>query len=83
MEKEVVEKFEQQVQWLHEVEYGDFKRKLSLYILRLQQGLQSNRPKVVELIESMRDTVIYNPVGDIEITRAKVLDTVEKLKPLV
>jgi len=84
MDKEIlVDSFYKQIQNLHEVEYGDFKRKLSLYLLRLEQGLTPTSPEVQTLINEMREFVIYSPDGNIENARAEVLDTSEKIRDLV
>ncbi|MCB9024922.1 MAG: hypothetical protein H6625_01275 [Bdellovibrionaceae bacterium] len=74
-----IEKFENYVGNLYEIEYGDFKRKLSLYILRLEQGCDNTSPKVARVIKKMREKVIYSPDGNIENTRAEVLDLVKEL----
>ena len=74
-----VEKFEYYVKHLHEVEYGDFKRKLSLYILRLEQAYGNNSPQVKKLIKDMREKAIYSPTGNIEMTRAEILEMAKKI----
>lgn len=79
-EQEALKKFIDQVRWLYEPEYGDFKRKVGLYIERLEAAhpeLTSGEAKTV--IASMRSTVIYNPNGDIEVTRRQVIQLAHEL----
>lgn len=78
MNQQAIVKFVNLLENLHEVEYGDFKRKLSLYILRLEQGYGSS-PMVKQVVKKMRDRVIYDPDGNIENTRAEVLEIVKEL----
>ena len=75
----VVSEFVYKVENLHEIEYGDFKRKLSNYILRLEQGLNSKDPQVKSILRSLRNKIIFNPNGDIESSRADALELAEKL----
>ena len=66
--------FMDQIRWLYEPEYGDFKRKVGLYIQRLEEAqpeLKKGASKKV--LETMKTTVVYNPTGDIESTRAQIL----------
>ncbi|MCB0357146.1 MAG: hypothetical protein KDD40_09070 [Bdellovibrionales bacterium] len=75
-----LDKFENYLTHLHEVEYGDFKRKLSLYILRLEQAYGANANiQVKKLFNEMREKAIYNPTGNIEITRVEIMDLAKKL----
>lgn len=79
-DQEAVKKFIDQVRWLYEPEFGDFKRKLGLYIERLEQThpeLAKGHNKSV--METMKSTVIYNPNGDIERTRREVIQMASQL----
>jgi hypothetical protein len=79
-EQEAVKKFIDQVRWLYEPEFGDFKRKVGLYIERLEEAypdLASGQSKKV--LASMKSTVIYNPSGDIEGTRRQVIQMAHEL----
>ena len=84
MNKETaINEFIERLENLHEVEYGDFKRKLSNYILRLEQGLQTHDSKSESLFRTMRNKAIYNPSGNIEETRLDTIELAEKLKLIV
>lgn len=79
-EQEAVQKFIDQVRWLYEPEYGDFKRKLGLYIERLEEAhpeLASGKAK--DVFANMKSKVIYNPNGNIELTRRQVLEMANQL----
>lgn len=80
MKEQEVKKFIDQVRWLYEPEYGDFKRKVGLYIERLEEALPelasgSNQ----KVMADMKSTVIYNPNGDIEMTRRQVIQMAHQL----
>ncbi len=79
-DQEAVRQFIDQVRWLYEPEFGDFKRKLGLYIQRLEEShpsLKSGRAK--EVIGEIRTNVVYNPNGDIEVTRRQVIKMAQEL----
>lgn len=76
-EQQAVQQFIDQVRWLYEPEFGDFKRKVGLYIQRLEEAYPSL--KTDKAIETMKTTVVYNPNGDIEATRRKVLQLAAEL----
>lgn len=72
--------FSNRVRNLHEVEYGDFKRKLSLYLSRLEGDLRAHDiADRGQLIQQMRQVTIYNPSGDIEGTRHTVMLLADQL----
>ena len=79
-EQEAVKQFIDQVRWLYEPEYGDFKRKLGLYIERLEEA----HPELLhgetkQVMANIKSTVIYNPNGDIELTRRQVIQMAHEL----
>jgi hypothetical protein len=79
-EQEAVQKFIDQVRWLYEPEFGDFKRKLGLYIQRLEKdnpGFKNGEGR--QVLDTMKSTVVYNPNGDIESTRREVLQLAAQL----
>ena len=79
-DQEAVRQFIEQVRWLYEPEFGDFKRKIGLYIQRLEETnphLKSGPSKNV--LGEMRTAVMYNPSGDIEATRREVLKMANQL----
>lgn len=78
-----VKKFLEQVHWLHEAEYGDFKRKVGLYIERLEEAnpeLQKGLGQRV--MAEMKTQVLYNPSGDIESTRRQIMQLANELSVL-
>lgn len=80
-EQEAVLKFIDQVRWLYEPEYGDFKRKVGLYIERLEESLPPDAATGTgqQVLANMRTTVVFNPNGDIESTRRQVIELAAQL----
>jgi hypothetical protein len=79
-EQEAVQQFIDQVRWLYEPEFGDFKRKLGLYIQRLEEAHPSFKGgQGGQVLENMKTTVVYNPNGDIESTRRQVIQLAAQL----
>lgn len=79
-EQEAVKHFIDQVRWLYEPEFGDFKRKLGLYIERLEEAHpELMRGPSEKVMANMKSAVVYNPSGDIEVTRRQVLQMATEL----
>ncbi len=79
-DQEAVRRFIDQVRWLYEPEFGDFKRKVGLYIQRLEEANPSLKSASAQkVIAEMKTTVIFNPNGDIENTRRQVLQMAQGL----
>lgn len=79
-EQEAVQQFIDQVRWLYEPEYGDFKRKLNLYIQRLEEAHPSFKDgQGKKVLADMKTKVVYNPNGDIESTRREVIQLAARL----
>lgn len=79
-EQEAVKKFIDQVRWLHEPEFGDFKRKVGLYIHRLVESVPAlKQGSSSPLISKMREDVLFNPNGNIEGTRKQILELAQKV----
>jgi hypothetical protein len=79
-DQEAVRRFIDQVRWLYEGEFGDFKRKVGLYLQRMEEAdpeLKSGPSK--EYLNQIRNLVMYSPNGDIESTRRQVLFMAEKI----
>jgi hypothetical protein len=74
-EQELLQKFIDQVRWLYEPEYGDFKRKVGLYIERLEEAIPEagGDGALRKTLADMKAKVVYNPNGDIESTRRQVI----------
>lgn len=77
-----LDKFKQYVTQLHEIEYGDFKRKLSLYVMRLEESLPAQDILAQRVVATIRDRIIYNPRPgiDIDVAKLEVLDLVKRLE---
>lgn len=79
-DQEAIRQFIEQIRWLYEPEYGDFKRKVGLYIQRLEEANpQLKRGPSARVLGEMRTVVVYNPNGDIEATRRQVLQMAQEL----
>lgn len=79
-DQEALKTFIEQIRWLYEPEYGDFKRKVGLYIQRLEEThpeLAQGRAK--DVLTEIKSKVIYNPSGDIEATRRQILQMAHAL----
>lgn len=70
----------EKVKWLQEPEFGDFKRKIGLYLDQTREGLKSPDRVLKKSLDELKYQVVYAPNGDMEATRALV---VSKLKSLV
>lgn len=78
---ESIESFAEKVRWLHEPEYGDFKRKVGLYLNRLEQSLSPDRKaEMADLIGKLRQEILYTTTGDVEKTRALILAFADKIR---
>ena len=77
---QMILQFIDQIRWLYEPEYGDFKRKVGLYIQRLEEAVPSLQNGTSgRVLESMKTAVLFDPNGDIESTRRKVLQLANQL----
>lgn len=80
MSTQTLQKFIDQIRWLYEPEFGDFKRKVGLYIQRLEESDPNLRKgQAGKVLETMKTAVMYDPSGDIESTRRKVLQLANEL----
>ncbi len=79
-DQEALRQFIDQVRWLYEPEFGDFKRKVGLYIQRLEESHPSlKKGRAKEVLADMKTTVVYNPNGDMESTRRQLLTMAQEL----
>ncbi|MCB0365887.1 MAG: hypothetical protein H6624_07130 [Bdellovibrionaceae bacterium] len=78
--RELVEQFLNNTSGLNEVDYGDFKRKVGLYLMRLEEGLGASSPDVQLLCDEIRRIVVYQPSGNIRQTRQRTLELADKLR---
>ncbi len=82
MEKaDIITTFSDQIRSLHEVDYGDFKRKISLYVRRMAEKFNPDQTRsVLDVLQQLNTLVLYNATGHIEETRARVLDLANTLE---
>jgi hypothetical protein len=79
-EQDAVRKFMDQIRWLYEPEFGDFKRKVGLYIQRLEESEPSLKAGAAQkIIANMKTVVVFNPNGDMESTRRQVMQLANEL----
>lgn len=74
-----IQEFESQINSLQEVDIGDFRRRLTLYINRLQEELPQ-KPSITKTIEEMKHAVLYEPHLDIENIRESILQKIKNLQ---
>lgn len=73
-------KFIEQIKWLYEPEYGDFKRKVGLYIQRLEEANPALKKGAQgRVLDAMKTAVLFDANGDIESTRRKILQLAQEL----
>jgi hypothetical protein len=79
-EQQVLLKFIDQVRWLYEPEYGDFKRKVGLYIQRLEESAPAlKKGQSRKVLDNMKSAAMFDPNGDIESTRRKIIQLAHEL----
>jgi hypothetical protein len=79
-DQEAVLQFIDQVRWLYEPEYGDFKRKVNSYIQRLEEAHPAFKAgQGSQVLANMKTSVVYSPNGDIESTRREVIQLAAQL----
>ena len=79
-EIDTLHKFIDQIRWLYEPEYGDFKRKVGLYIQRLEEAHPAlTKGSSQKILDTMKTAVLFDPNGDIESTRRKILQLAHEL----
>ena len=77
-----IQEFKTQVTSLQEVDIGDFRRRLSLYISRLEEKLPYKQP-ITTVIEKMKHTVLYEPHQSSEDIRKSILQKISDLAQLL
>lgn len=79
---DLIENFIDKVKWLHEPDYGDFKRKVGLYLKRLEQEMGEKAQQVPLRIQfhNLMNEVVYSPNGEVESTRDKTIQWARQLK---
>ncbi|MCB0384771.1 MAG: hypothetical protein KDD43_05210 [Bdellovibrionales bacterium] len=80
---QLVEQFLSCTRNLNEVEYGDFKRKVGLYLQRMEEGLGTSSPDVEMLCQEIRRIVVFQPSGNINQTRQRAIELAQKIRSQV
>lgn len=76
-----IDELKDKVQNLQEVDIGDFRRRLSMYIYRFTEELDpSIHSQQIKSLNDMKDIVLYENLQDIEDIRQSVLDEIENIK---
>lgn len=79
-EQEALRRFIEQIRWLHEPEFGDFKRKVGLYIQRLEEAVPSLlQGGSLKHMDEMKKDVLFAPNGQVEPTRRRVLSLAQRM----
>lgn len=76
---EVFGQFVLAIENMNEVEFGDYKRKLGTYLLRLTESLDRISPADQQILAEMQKIIIYDPKGDIEGTKRRCLELSKRL----
>ena len=72
--------FVDKVQRLHEIEHGDFKRKVGQYLSSFESSLnEADRRSHADFFGEVRARVIYSPDGNIDQTRRWLIRRVTKI----
>ncbi len=77
---EAIEVFIRSVHEIHDPDFGDFKRRATLYLHRLMDALGLSHAPTKELLATIMHRLNYEPELDIEQTRHQLLDLAEQLK---
>ena len=80
MSAQIYEDFIDKVQYLHEPEYGDFKRKLGNYIARLARDVDPKDTAAKRALADLKTQIIYRPTGNVEEARRLAIETASRLK---
>ena len=79
-DQKYIENFVNRVENIHEFEYGDFKRKVGLYLNRLEGQLGPSTTKDHKIVlQEIKQSVVYSPNGDIEATREQTVRLARRL----
>ena len=82
MNRDAAKEFVERLEWIHEVEPGDFRRKLGLYLNRLEQRTPQEQ-RTLEFRKTLaliRDKYIYCPqTEDLHQIREEVVELAQNL----
>lgn len=76
---QAVEFFIETVAELYEKDYGDFMRRVVLYMDRMAMDVRGAPPEVVKIFTSMKQYLVYQPNFDIESTRVRILRDAQEI----
>lgn len=82
MTHQLIGDYIEKVDALVEPDYGDFKRKVGQYLLRLEQSLrgQPGAETSLRILANIRQQVVYAPVGQVETARRIALDGLQDIR---
>ncbi len=82
-----IDEFLKKIGDIHEVEYGDVKRKVGAYLMRLEESLGHQSSAIKQVMTELKVKLIYRPMGTeplkYEDLNKICLDWSQKLRPLV
>lgn len=82
--RSAISNYMQKIDDLAEVDYGDFKRKVGQYLLRIEELLAARgRGEPLSIIQEVRQKVVYYPQFDIDDGREYTLDRLRKILSLL
>ena len=76
----LINEFKEKVQNLQEVDIGDFRRRLSVYIYRLNEDLSTNDPKKKQSLNQMKNIALYEDYRDIEEIRQLIVNEIKNFE---
>ena len=81
MNRDAIKEFVEKIQWIHEIEAGDFRRKLGLYLNRLEQRVPEDQQNkdFKKITAKIRQDFIFSPTSDLETSREEVIDLANHL----
>ena len=77
---EIIDAFVDEVEMMAPSNYGDFKRKLDLQVLRLAEKLAPSTPDMGRRVYDFKEQVIFKPLNDCEAARQIALELAESLR---
>lgn len=76
-----VDEFITKVENTYEVEYGDFRRKVSQYLQRLEEALGASKgAETRKILKDIRTRIVFQPRPNIDQARSFVVEQARKIK---
>lgn len=77
---QAINQFIERVNYLHDSNFGDFKRKLDVALTRLWHSLGHNSKAVDQLLYDVKKKVVFSTGMDVEEARHLALDAAETIR---